>query len=638
MTAVIAAPHSREPLTRPSKVKRGRVQKCFHVIWIVLASLAAATTSSRRASAEEPKLYTQADYTSIQFSSSEVFILKLTFGPGDFRWTGDTDSLHAVYAQTVAVEGKPLIAIPGIAVVIYTRELALATGVQLGVSGGVLIVCAGTVTIDGKPVAPHIGQDGQPMFYDLDSSMVQEREGSSVQVASASWCGRVQTAIGGTWDLLDHAEFALNEDVLTRLSNADLRDSRSEAIHILSSAMLLQAPAADNPHYKEITDDQIKIGQIRDKYIRTLLRRTINIDLPGLVTQAIGVFYKGPSLDAELEPTEALLETQQVLGRDVIGWLTQDGDENLSLSLTASLTIDPFLASKAAERIKALGEHAGAIFSDWVFQPAALSPGVTDIKVSSTGNQVDLVFTIRRELASLVLFKLISEAGFPIQLNWTYTGDPNVKGRPLNVRLSLAKVKDPGVRTSGNVIRNTGDRPVSIGYFLTAEHKFVFFSPTKILGPGESLAASDGGSGPIQVPVEAVVLQGLSLDHIEDSFYIPSDAEIVARLSVTNLVAATVRPDYGGLERVQVQITFRITDSAGKVADYKGPSINLAPFGAQGSIVERSFIKPRAGKLDVLVTGTAFYENGQISLRQSRSPSLAVKITDDSLATPDGKQ
>jgi hypothetical protein len=177
-------------------------------------------------------------------------------------------------------------------------------------------------------------------------------------------------------------------------------------------------------------------------------------------------------------------------------------------------------------------------------------------------------------------------------------------------------------------LKNTGPDPVTLSYLTTSAGELQVISPPYTIGPGAELLVANA---PRAIPPEGVTVIHPDVASLETSFYIPSDAEVVASANIQNLLPVDERPAIGPLLRVSLVLEFNMRNASEQVVRYPGPTLNLAPFGVDGDSADKKFVKPRAGPVGISVTGTAHFRDGEITLTAREFNNLNVKITRDML-------
>jgi hypothetical protein len=138
--------------------------------------------------------------------------------------------------------------------------------------------------------------------------------------------------------------------------------------------------------------------------------------------------------------------------------------------------------------------------------------------------------------------------------------------------------------------------------------------------------------GNYSIPPEGVSISYADVGSLESSFYIPSDAEVIASVNVQNLIGVNDRAALGPLIRVETDLVYNLIDASGQRVRYPGPKLKLAPFGSDGSMTDQRFIKPRSGPVGVSITGTAYFRDGEVTLTPTDLNHLNVKITREMLS------
>jgi hypothetical protein len=372
---------------------------------------------------------------------------------------------------------------------------------------------------------------------------------------------------------------------------------------------------------------------IRDKYEKSVERRAVAIQSASVPAQFY-VFSTGDSLISRAEPNIVFVKVQDAATQS-LGLLTKDptSDSQLKLVLSLSLSVDALTAELASKKLAVSGEQLDGIFDDWDLRANEMPPGVLSIQVSSFGSRLDLYFTIEQEMASLFVWRLSSDNGLPIKFDWTAKADPDVHGT-LTLPISLQRSEATTFAVSGNTVRNTGKRNLSIAYVKWGSSEFVPLQPELVVKPGEvtQIAAPVGHeSRPLTVPPSTATSEWPDHADISSMFSVPAANEIVQEIAISDRLTGYNPTLNEQLRVLEVAIHYNVIDGSSRITKVDGGTIRLAPSGSQGDTAHLSFIKPTTGRVEVDVTGKAIYENSSIDLKERLFDTVTANITDEML-------
>ena len=113
----------------------------------------------------------------------------------------------------------------------------------------------------------------------------------------------------------------------------------------------------------------------------------------------------------------------------------------------------------------------------------------------------------------------------------------------------------------------------------------------------------------------------------ERDFHIVNGEELVEQITLTNRLG--LDPDRGGaLEYVEVDLTYIVDDEDSSYEVPAGP-YRLSSRETTGSEITVSFLKPQRALRQILVSGTAYYENNSSqTLTTTTFSDLTIKITE----------
>lgn len=426
----------------------------------------------------------------------------------------------------------------------------------------------------------------------------------------------------------------LYKEILSQIQAADLMGRRQGVLSVLREARNLPEVDGASPTFKEASEISEKIIAIREKYVKGLLvRRIVLNDSSFDVPRSVSIFATGDSLDNVIEPNLGLVIPQIASSTDTLGLLSKDplNDNQLVLHLSAELTSDALLSSLVSNAVGSMGEKFAGVSHNWDIDLARVPDGAIDAQATVAGNVLNLALTLDRRTAGIVIYQLESTTGLPLTFRWSYRSEQGVDSGKFTVSLSLQKAKlAKPLEISGNSIHNPGLRPIVISYVKTSAGRFVKLTPALVILPS-GYSTIDNIAGAFTVPESAVMLYPESIADLGNAFTIVDEGEILETIEVKNLIPAHGPKIDQSLLHVDLEVSFEVVSSDGSKVTIRGQAVKLSPAEAEGSLARQSVIKPKGGKLYVLVQGSAFYENARLDIAQQRFDTSAVAITESML-------
>jgi hypothetical protein len=313
-------------------------------------------------------------------------------------------------------------------------------------------------------------------------------------------------------------------------------------------------------------------------------------------------------------PDRALLRTRREGEREVLGLLTFNREGNrVVLAIDAQVTLDPATAAALSRRLAQTSERCEGVFTNWEPRPrVSRTPGLEDVSATMVGDTLQLELTLDASRSGAVLWRLTSEPGLFLELDWSYEGVPRIRNvGPLTLPLSLARRARHDLTIADGRLTNAGRRTASVAYVQAGSGQFAKSkrADAMALRPGESAPLSDfdlpPGADPtaVIVPPEAVTVK-VGPDPFEDFL---RDPDLLETVTVRNLLPAHDAVRQTDLRFVEVRVV-QVVDAGGEAVESSAGPFRLAPRGADSAEVGVPFIRPGTKPRKYRVEGTAYYQ------------------------------
>jgi hypothetical protein len=382
-----------------------------------------------------------------------------------------------------------------------------------------------------------------------------------------------------------------------------------------------------------------KLNEMREKHLPAVIHRRF-----GSKGRALDGFVQQPDFRCRISPTDALLLTRRVGGKEAVG-ISHRNPENLNivtLYFQAQLRTDPNLRRiVSAELAKTHEEAAEGLFTDWdLVARTPQTPGVQSFTATVIENTLWCVLAINVNQAIQTRAWLTSPEGMPLVFDWKSRRDPNVHGT-LSLSLSLARRvgADKEVRVVNGKAQNNCGRAAVIIRYVQAGDEFIPLHPAlKVLAmQSADLPLPADKKAIARIPAEAVDYE-LDVEKVFDEFA-EAPLEKIETVEVENQFDP-MDPRRGNepgdpasvaLDHVEITISYGRDDDQDR---QEFGSVRLSPKGSSGARLEIPFVQRGIGRRTVVVKGTAYYgpggQSGDVSF-QTSSDSLRVVLTQNLL-------
>ncbi len=358
--------------------------------------------------------------------------------------------------------------------------------------------------------------------------------------------------------------------------------------------------------------------------VRTLRLR--NASRSGTYT----LFTEGSDLENYLAPTDLLVQPNQFQGGEFVGVVrTLPKDQSrIEITLDAKLTIDPQVFQLARQELSRKEEKLSGMFSDWHLELKTIPSGLEDFKLNLIGDVLQCTLLLDRAMGNLAMYRLGSRNGLPLLLKYECKSNPQMKGE-FQLSLSLSRRVESHLVINNGLVTNTGKRAAIIRYLVGSDDLFFALEPGLLITPGKSQPLSlpagvDGRS--VSIPPEAVVLSDVDPFVFED-FYVLNREELVEKILLSNKLISNEK--LGQLQRVNANLTYIVGEGKDRV-EIPGGRYVLAPRTNDFAVREVFLLKPRNGKVRLMVEGTADYAKGYLRFKGEKE-GVEIDINENML-------
>jgi hypothetical protein len=322
----------------------------------------------------------------------------------------------------------------------------------------------------------------------------------------------------------------------------------------------------------------------------------------------------------------------------VLGFVRQNQQtqNEVEIAFDAKLTLDSELRSLASDQLALNGQSVSGVFNNWhLASPKLIAEGISNYSIGVVGDTLQVTMDLDQNSGNLALWRLWTEEGLPMTLQFTCNDDPSVRGEfPISLSL-LRRTRNKLVISNQNVT-NEEKTSVVIQYFVL-NGQIIVLNPAIVVPSGGSAnlatpPGTDNSTATIQVPPEAVVYSGhnpFSLDEFDTSL---TDT-LIQTVTVQNLLESFNKQLNLPLMYADVTIHYNVESPNSSVERTAGP-YKLAPRGAIGSTITVPFIRPNLGKFSFFITGTACYDQqcrSLVRIHTQPSSDLTLYIVEKSL-------
>jgi hypothetical protein len=307
----------------------------------------------------------------------------------------------------------------------------------------------------------------------------------------------------------------------------------------------------------------------------------------------------------------------------------------LALTFDARLVVDPLVKATAERLLKGLGEELD--------KPPVLEFAVTPWGDDANGltllagvvkddtAQFSMILKPQGGKQAVALENLASPRGLPINVGVRY-GHTTAS---LPMALSLARREYAFIEGNQHfVARNVSPFPATVRYYMQSGQLHVG-EPKKfytVKGDGV-FDYRKWQNRDVALPGCGVVYKELKgIDVIIREFVIDPYGFSLDEVFVTNMLSRSDQTR-GKLKSVSIQVVYKFTPNDRRIPtteQVKG-AFTLYPAGQEGAQRRIPFLKSvRAGKLAIIITGTAHYERGDRAIRVETDDN-AVRLDDENL-------
>ena len=339
-------------------------------------------------------------------------------------------------------------------------------------------------------------------------------------------------------------------------------------------------------------------------------------------------FSESSNSKIRLAPTDVLVQPRHLEGRDTLGMLqfNPDNPNQVVLHFDAELRVDPLLEQRIREKIVAEHQEYGGMFTNWTLKAKVLPlAGMVDEHVEMVaGNKLNVTLTLSTHTLAVVLLKLTSPGGIPIELEYAYREKPEIAGQITGLSLSLARQNTTPVKVKSDSLVNDYNKPVIVDYLQSGANFHLFHSPL-ILPPGETKVSTIPPKGSWKVPAEAISYERLDPTHVHEYFATVNDDQFLDRIVIKNLLKFDERRG-GAFESVEITVQYFNEEKSEEVG------VELTSSKGKGSEETFSFMHRPENKRKIIISGTAFFEGESTqTIKPVEFTSNVIRITDELL-------
>lgn len=382
-----------------------------------------------------------------------------------------------------------------------------------------------------------------------------------------------------------------------------------------------------------------KLNEMREKHLPPVIYRRFDA-----LGRGVDTFVQQPDFRCRMGPTDALLITRQVSGRQVAGISYRNPEKltEVTLFFQAQLRTDSRLRQFVrTELAKTQEEAAEGVFGDWdIVARTPQTPGVRSFSATVIENTLWCTLSLDVNQAIQARAWLTSPEGMPLIFDWNSRRDPKVRGT-LSLSLSLARRMgaDKEVRVVNGKLHNDCEMTDVVVRYVQAGDEYISLQPALKVRAKQSadIPLPNAKKVTARVPAEAVDYD-LDIEKVFGEFA-EAPREKIETVEVVNqfdLVDPRWGREPGDLPTATMDHV-EVTISYGRDDDPERQEIGPVRLGTQGSTaarLENMFVQRGTGRRTVTVKGTAYYgpggQTGEARFETS-STSLRVVLTQNLL-------
>lgn len=310
-------------------------------------------------------------------------------------------------------------------------------------------------------------------------------------------------------------------------------------------------------------------------------------------------------------PSLSLIIPNSVNNKPVLGFHTFDesAPDRFYLDFDLTFTTDSRINAQIRSQLTGLNDQLSNTFDVIKFSNLTLeSPDIiaSSSFITPLSNHT---FNIRLCIKAdniLVFSKLFSGTGSPVKLNGSWSNKEASITGSFSIPVSFSKISGYKVQYEKGSLNNPSPYDVIID-FIPATTRITELSPAlRIKANSHFDTAITAIGGLITIPPDAITYL-LNAENYGDYFeQIDNSDRLVQELQIENLVPATAADSLSGqLQFVELSIKARDGDK------WMEKKLSLSPAGSSGSMAKLIFPKKSKNAIPLIITGTAFYQNGE---------------------------
>jgi hypothetical protein len=399
---------------------------------------------------------------------------------------------------------------------------------------------------------------------------------------------------------------------------------------------------SDSSRYDAVIN---QITTLKNQLVPILFKDSITVQVEAGAPIALTRFVQRGSLDDRLAPTTALVVPRFVNSHRVLGFVRQipTKQDEVQLSFDVHLILDSRLRSLASNQLAVSGQSVIGTFVDWTLVSAQLvAQGISDYSISMVGDTLQVTLDLSQDVGTLALWRLWTEEGLPLTLQYVCNEDPAVKG-DFQIPLSLERRVGNNLTISDGRVASNEITPVVLEYFLLND-KVIPLNPAIVI-PGRGARSvglpippgTQESTPAIQLPPEAILYSAqdpFSLDEFDTSL----SNGLLQKVQIQNLLESYSNHLKLPLMYAEITVHYTTGDGTSEAERTAGP-YRLSPRGADGSTITVPFIRPNIGKFSFFLTGTACYDRdcrSSVAIKTNPVSDVTVYIVEQDLLNPSG--
>ncbi len=313
-------------------------------------------------------------------------------------------------------------------------------------------------------------------------------------------------------------------------------------------------------------------------------------------------------------PSLSLIIPNLVNNKPVLGF--QDFDDadpdRFYLDFDLTLATDSRINTKIRTHLKSLNDQLSNNFDEIKFKNLTLEGPDIIASSSSITPMSNHTYNIRlciKTENTLAFNKLFSGIGSPVTLNGRWSNNDGMISGTISIPVSFSKLYGFKVRYEKGSVYNPSPYDINID-FLPESTSIQELSPAlRIKADSRFDTTLPATEVPLLIPPDAITFL-LNAENYGHYFEQTDNSDrIMQDVQVENLIPASSADSLSGqLQYVELTITAKEGDRQME------KKISLSPAGSLGSLTKIFFPKKTKNVIPLIITGTAFYQNGEYAV------------------------